>query len=72
VDFTAAGTLRAIYRTLKNMGIRLVFAEVSGDVRARLDRYRLTRLLGEDAFYETIGAAVEAYRQKGPEGQGAL
>ena len=39
---TAAATLRTVYRALKNQGIRLVFAEVSADVRAKLDRYRPT------------------------------
>jgi SulP family sulfate permease len=61
IDFTAAAALRTIHRTLKDMGIRLVFAEVSGDVRNKLDRYRLTTLLGNDAFYETVGGVVEAF-----------
>ena len=65
VDFTAAATLRTLHERLDKAGIRLVFAELSYDVRVKLDRYRLTTLLGKDAFYETIGAVVDAYGKKG-------
>jgi sulfate permease, SulP family len=64
VDFTAAATLRILHERLGNAGIRLVFAEVSHNVRGKLERYRLITLCGTDAFYETIGAVVEAYAGK--------
>jgi sulfate permease, SulP family len=64
VDFTAAATLRTLHHFLNKSGTRLVFAEVSGEVKARLDRYQLTDLLGRDAFYETIGGVLVAFRQQ--------
>ena len=64
IDFTAAATLRTLHPSLQNLGIRLVFAEVSRNVQAKLDRYKLTELLGADAFFESIGAVVAAYRTK--------
>jgi sulfate permease, SulP family len=63
VDFTAAATLRRLHHVLDAQGIRLVFAEVSSEVQARLDRYQLADLLGKDAFFETIAGVVDAYRQ---------
>lgn len=64
VDFTAASTLREVYGILKGEGIRLVLAEVVELVKAELDRYELTDLIGEDAFYETISEVVSTYHKK--------
>jgi sulfate permease, SulP family len=64
VDFSAAVTLREIYGILKGQGIRLVLAEVVDLVKAELDRYELTDLIGNDAFYETISSVVNAYDKK--------
>ena len=71
VDFTAASTLRDIHAILKRQGIRLVFCQVIDLVKAELDRYELTDLFGEDAFYGTINAVVSAYdkRSAGDEGR---
>ena len=66
VDFSAAATLREIYGILKGQGIRLVFCDVIDLVKAELDRYELTNLIGEDAFYESISAVVSAYDKKSP------
>jgi len=64
VDFTAATTLRDIYGILKMQGIRLVFCEMIDPVKAELDRYELTDLFGNDAFYDTINAVVSAYDKR--------
>ncbi len=61
VDFTAASTLRNLYDTLKKKGIRLVFSDVIDLVKDELDRYELTDLIGNDAFYDSINALVSAY-----------
>ncbi len=61
VDFSAAETLREIYGILKDRGIRLVWANLVGPVKAELDRYEITDLLGEDTFYENISDVVDAY-----------
>src|SRR5208337_2820717 len=71
VDFTAASTLRDIHSILKRQGVRLVFCQVVDLVKAEMDRYELTDLFGEDAFYGTINAVVSAYekRSAGDEGR---
>jgi MFS superfamily sulfate permease-like transporter len=64
VDFTAASTLRDIHGILKMQGIRLVFCTVIDLVKAELDRYELTDLFGEDAFYESVNAVMNAYDKR--------
>ena len=63
VDYTAAETLRSLFGILKEKGIRLVVAQVLDDVKAE-SRYHLSQLFGEDAFYETLGDVMKAYRQQ--------
>ena len=64
VDFSAAETLLSVAGLLRDQGIRLVFAVASNDVRSELERSGLTRLIGEDAYYATVGDVVNAYREK--------
>lgn len=64
VDYTAAAKLRSVYGVLKEKGVRLVFALVSDDVRAQLDRYGITDLIGKDAFYGSGDALLNAYHQR--------
>ncbi|MGA9161710.1 MAG: hypothetical protein WB297_12720 [Actinomycetota bacterium] len=49
---------------IQERGLRLVFAAVEAPVRAQLDRYGITKLVGEDAFFPTVEDAVEAYRAR--------
>ncbi len=65
VDFTAAENLTAVARLLKEKGVRLVFAEISDDVRAELDRSGLTAQIGEGSYYETVTDVVDDYRRSG-------
>ncbi len=62
VDYSAAETLRSLFALLEERGIRLVVAQVLGDVDPD-DRYELQQLFGEDAFYGTLDEVVEAYRR---------
>jgi sulfate permease, SulP family len=62
VDFSAAATLREIYGTLKEKGVRLVLAEVGEDVRRELDLSEVTDLVGKDAYFETLSDVEDAYR----------
>jgi MFS superfamily sulfate permease-like transporter len=63
VDFSAAETLRSIFVTLKEKGIRLVVAQVMEDVREE-SLYHLDQLFGKDAFYVTLEDVVNAFRQE--------
>lgn len=62
VDFSAAATLREIYKLLKEKGVRLVMADVAEDVRSELDKSEFTQLVGEDAFFGSIEDVEAAYR----------
>ncbi len=64
VDYSAAAKLRSTYGILKEKGIRLVFVLVGDDVRAELDRFGITDLVGEDAFYATGDELLKAYHQR--------
>ena len=61
VDMTAADILDELLVDLEGMGIQLRFAEVKDPVKDWLRRYGFLQKLGEDAFFPTIGTAVEAY-----------
>jgi sulfate permease, SulP family len=67
VDFSAAATLREIYKLLKEKGIRLVLAEVEDDIRRELDLSEVSDLIGKDAFFETLGDVEDAYRVAVPD-----
>jgi len=67
VDFTAAATLRSLVDELSERRIRLVFAVVSDDVRAQLERSGLVERMGEEAFFATPGEVLDAYRNAASE-----
>jgi hypothetical protein len=50
VDWTGGATIRQSFDQLKERSVRLVFAEVADNVRAELDDYEVTKLVGGDAF----------------------
>jgi high affinity sulfate transporter 1 len=69
VDYTAAETLRSLHGLLHEKGIRLVVAQVLEDVKSE-SRYELRQLFGDDAFFDTLGDVMTAYRrQPGTEAQ---
>ena len=61
VDTTAAAMLEDLDQTLNGEGISLVFAEMKDPVRAKIDRYELTRTIDVTHFYPTIESAVSAF-----------
>jgi len=67
IDFSAAGTLRMLLGVLEERGIRLVFASVSEDVRAELDRSGLSELMDRGAYYASIEDVVSDYGRRVPE-----
>lgn len=66
VDFTAADTLRSLHHILAGMGTRIVFCEMTDDVRAEFDRSGLTELFGKDSFFLTLKAVVTAHAIEEP------
>jgi high affinity sulfate transporter 1 len=61
IDMTAADSLDDLLADLDRAGIELRFAEVKDPVKDWLRRYGFLQKLGEDAFFPTVGTAVEAY-----------
>lgn len=64
VDFSGAATVRETSEALRERGVRLVWTEVSSDVRAEFNRYDLTDTLGTEAFYDAVTDVVTAYRRR--------
>ncbi len=61
VDTTAADILFDLDRLLDGRGQTLVLAELKDPVRARLERYGLTREIQPGQFFPTVEAAVQAW-----------
>jgi MFS superfamily sulfate permease-like transporter len=61
VDTTAADMLEDLDEDLNSRGISLVFAELKDPVRAKIDRYKLTRTIDPAHFFPTVEDAVAAY-----------
>ena len=64
VDTTASDVLEDLDEALNARGISLVFAELKDPVRAKIERYGLTRTIDPRHFYPTIGAAIAAFRDE--------
>jgi SulP family sulfate permease len=67
VDYTAATVLAQVVERGQKAGMRVVVSNVGDAVRAELDRYGITALIGVDGFYETSGEVLEEYLASRPE-----
>jgi hypothetical protein len=63
VDTTASDVLEDLDEALNAQDISLVFAELKGPVRDKIERYGLTRTIDPRHFFPTVGSAVAAFRQ---------
>ena len=61
VDFTASTVLAKVVEHVQQRQVRLVLSSVLGPVRQRLDRYGISKALGQDAYFDTPGEALEAF-----------
>jgi sulfate permease, SulP family len=61
VDFSGGETLLDLADEMQQAGTRLVFAELANDVRSEFDRYGITAAIGEDAYFDTAAAVLEAF-----------
>ncbi len=69
VDVTAGDALAQLEESLRSAGARLCFAELKDPVKDTLKRFGLFARIGEDAFFPTISAAVDAYLRDNPVGR---
>jgi high affinity sulfate transporter 1 len=65
VDFTASAVLAKVVEHVHQHDVHLVLTSVLGPVRHQLDRYAITEALGPDAYFDTPGEALEAFRSTG-------
>jgi anti-anti-sigma regulatory factor len=62
VDVTAAAVLMLVAERLHARHIEFVVSSLLGPVRQQFARYAITGPAGPDAYYDTPGAALEAFR----------
>jgi sulfate permease, SulP family len=64
VDYTGGKTVLELVEQLHARGIVFAVAGATTHVRRELDRYGITRRIGPDRYYETLGTARRAYRDR--------
>jgi len=60
IDYSGGETVKQAFNELHDRGVRLVISDISPSARVELDRYGVTELIGEDAYFETSGDALAA------------
>ena len=61
VDYTASAALLKVVEHVHQHHVHLVLSSVLGPVRQQLDRYGISKAMGHDAYFDTPGAAMEAF-----------
>jgi SulP family sulfate permease len=64
VDFSAGETLRSLVEELTGRQIRFVVAQAIDPVRQLLDRFGITDVIGEDAYFDSIPEMMEAFEHR--------
>ncbi len=64
VDTTAADMLEELDTWLNARDVSLVFAEMKDPVRAKIERYGLTRTIAPEHFLATVDGAVDEYKRR--------
>jgi MFS superfamily sulfate permease-like transporter len=62
VDYTASAVLAKVVEHVHQHHVHLALSSVLGPVRQQLDRYGISKALGQDAYFETPGEALGAFR----------
>jgi SulP family sulfate permease len=61
VDYTASAVLAKVVEHVHQHHVRLGLSSVLGPVRQQLDRYGISKTLGQDAYFATPGEALHAF-----------
>jgi MFS superfamily sulfate permease-like transporter len=61
VDYTASAVLAKVTEHVHQHHVHLALSCVLGPVRRQLDHYGISRALGQDAYFDTPGAALQAF-----------
>jgi sulfate permease, SulP family len=62
IDYSSSAVLAQAVQHVQQRHIRFAFSTVLGPVRQQLDLYGISKTLDPDAFYETPGEALEAFK----------
>jgi uncharacterized membrane protein/anti-anti-sigma regulatory factor len=69
VDYTASAVLVKVIEHVHQHHVHLALSCVLGPVRQQLDHYGISKALGRDAYFDTPGAALEAFHSAGASGE---
>ena len=61
VDYTASTILAKVVEHVHQHHVHLALSSVLGPVRQELNRYCISKALGQDAYFDTPGEALEAF-----------
>jgi sulfate permease, SulP family len=61
VDYTASAILAKVVEHVHQHDVHLALSSVLGPVRRQLDRYGISKALGQDAYFDTPGQALDAF-----------
>jgi sulfate permease, SulP family len=61
VDYTASAVLAKVVEHVHQHHVRLAFSSVLGPVRQQLDQYGISKVVSQDAYFDTPGEALEAF-----------
>jgi sulfate permease, SulP family len=61
VDYTASAVLVKVVEHVHQHHVRLGLSSVLGPVRQQLDRYGISKALGQDAYFDTPGEALRVF-----------
>jgi len=70
IDFSGADTIRQVKEELARTGVTFAICDLSPKVRAQLDAYGLTELIGTDRIFATTTDLLAAYRAAAEAGAG--
>jgi sulfate permease, SulP family len=62
VDYTGGKTIAEVAAQLRRRGITFAVADAQDGVRRELDRFGVSDIIGEGRYFDTVAAAVEAFR----------
>jgi sulfate permease, SulP family len=69
VDYTASSVLAKVTEHVHQHHVHLALSCVLGPVRRQLDHYGISKALGQDAYFDTPGAALEAFHSSSASGE---
>jgi MFS superfamily sulfate permease-like transporter len=70
IDYSGADTVRRVHTILQKKGVTLVFSNMIERVKGELDRYGLTKLIGEEHIFSSLPDLLAAYHKETNQGGG--